>query len=158
RRRVVSVQKALWSNDDAFLGVLRVSLLNNRIDEFTRVQVGKSDAADDDHVVFLCDRHGRLISRLSAAARFALLDPDGNVAPAGDVRVVAAKPPPQVAAALRAPAMRDVPVGSSTVARLIVEGTPYLMSVASLLEDRTQGWLVGIVVPEAHYLGDLEAS
>ena len=158
RRRVVSVQKALWSNDDAFLGVLRVSLLNNRIDEFTRVQVGKSDAAADDHVVFLCDRRGRLISRLSTADRFALLDPDGNVDPDGDVRVVAASPPPQVAAALRAPAMRDVPAGGSTVTRLIVGGTPYLMSVASLLEDRTQGWLVGIVVPEAHYLGDLEAS
>ncbi len=152
------MQKALWSNDDAFLGVLRVSLLNNRIDEFTRVQVGKSDAAADDHVVFLCDRRGRLISRLSTADRFALLDPDGNVDPDGDVRVVAASPPPQVAAALRAPAMRDVPAGGSTVTRLIVGGTPYLMSVASLLEDRTQGWLVGIVVPEAHYLGDLEAS
>jgi adenylate cyclase len=158
RRRVVSVQKALWSNDDTFLGVLRVSLLNNRIDEFTRVQVGKSDAPADEHMVFLCDRHGRLISRLSPADRFALLDLDGKADPDGDVRVVPALPPPQVTAALRASVLRDVASGGSTVTRLIVGGAPYLMSVASLLEDRTQGWLVGIVVPEAHYLGDLEAS
>ncbi len=109
-------------------------------------------------MVFLCDRHGRLISRLGLADRFALLDPDGNVDPDGDVRVVPASPPPQVAEALRASVLRDVASGGSTVTRLVVGGTPYLMSVASLLEDRTQGWLVGIVVPEAHYLGDLEAS
>jgi adenylate cyclase len=71
---------------------------------------------------------------------------------------VPASPPPQVTAALRASVLRDVASGGSTVTRLIVGDTPYLMSVASLLEDRTQGWLVGIVVPEAHYLGDLEAS
>jgi adenylate cyclase len=158
RRRVVSVQKALWSNDDTFLGVLRVALLNNRIDEFTRVQVGKSATADDDHIILLCDRGGRLISRLGPTDRYALLDREGKPDPEGDVRVVPASPPPQVAAALRSSVLRDLPPGGSTVVRLNVAGTPYLMSVASLLEDRTQGWLVGIVVPEAHYLGDLEAS
>jgi adenylate cyclase len=158
RRRVVSVQKALWSNDDSFLGVLRVSLLNNRIDEFTRVQVGKKTAEDDDHIILLCDRGGRLISRLGPDDRYALLDLDGQPDSEGDVRVVPASPPPQVTAALRAPVLRDLPSGGSTVVRLNVAGAPYLMSVASLLEERTQGWLVAIVVPEAHYLGDLEAS
>src|SRR4029079_6625665 len=33
-----------------------------------------------------------------------------------------------------------------------------LLSVASLLEERTQGWLVAIVVPEAFYLEGLDAS
>jgi adenylate cyclase len=158
RRRVVSVQKALWSNDDSFLGVLRVSLLNNRIDEFTRVQVGKKTGKDDDHVILLCDRRGRLISRLGPDDRYALLDLEGKPDPEGDVRVVPASPPPQVAAALRAAALRDVPPGGSKVVRLDVAGTPYLMNVASLLENRTQGWLVAIVVPEAHYLGEFEAS
>jgi adenylate cyclase len=158
RRRVVSVQKALWSNDDTFLGVLRVSLLNNRIDDFTRMQVDRSGAADDDHIVLLCDRGGRLISRLGPDDRYALLDPEGKPDPEGDVRVVPASPPPQVTAALRSPVLRDVPSGSSRVVRLDVAGTPYLMNVASLLEDRTQGWLIAIVVPEAHYLGELEAS
>jgi adenylate cyclase len=44
------------------------------------------------------------------------------------------------------------------VSRLDVGGVSYLVSVAALLGARTQGWLVGIVVPEAHYLGALEAS
>jgi adenylate cyclase len=158
RRRVVSVQKALWSNDETFLGVLRVSLLNNRIDEFTRFRVDEGAASADQHVVFLCDRHGRLISRLGSADRFALLDTDGKPDPDGDVRVLPASPPPQVTAALRAPIMHDVTPGGSSIARVNVGGTPYLVSVASLLEDRTQGWLVGIVVPEAYYLGGLEAS
>jgi adenylate cyclase len=154
RRRVVSVQKALWANDGTFFGVLRVSLLNNRIDEFTRVQVG----VGKDHVVFLCDRRGRLISRLGAADRFALLDPDGMPDEDGDVRVVPASPPPPVVAALGSSVMREVPAGGSAMARLSVDGASYLVSVSALLGGRTQGWLVGIVVPEAYYLKDLEAS
>lgn len=158
RRRVVSVQKAFWSNDETFLGVLRVSLLNNRIDEFTRVQVGKSSTTGKDHLVFLCDRRGRLISRLGPADRFALLDADGKPDPDGDVRVVPASPPPQVTAALRSSVMQEVPAGGSAVTRLRVNGASYLVSVSALLGGRTQGWLVGIVVPEAYYLSDLEAS
>jgi len=99
-----------------------------------------------------------LISRLGSADRFALLDADGRPDPDGDVRVVPASPPPQVTAALHASIMHDVTSGGSSVARVNVGGTPYLVSVASLLEDRTQGWLVGIVVPEAYYLRELEAS
>jgi len=158
RRRVVSVQKALWADDESFLGVLRVSLLNNRIDEFTRVEIGKSAVPDTDHVVFLCDRRGRLITRLAASDRFALLDLDGKPDPDGDVRVMPAAPSAQVTAALADPVLRDLPSGGSTVVRMEAGAAPYLMSVASLLGDRTQGWLVGIVVPEAHYLGELEAS
>jgi adenylate cyclase len=158
RRRVVSVQKALWSNDGTFFGVVRVSLLNNRVDEFTRLRVDERSTSADPHIVFLCDRLGRLISRLGPADRFGLLDPDGKPDPDGDVRVVPAAPPPQVMAALRAPVLRDLASGGSTLVRVSVGGTAYLVSVASLLEDRTQGWLVGIVVPESYYLGGLEAS
>jgi adenylate cyclase len=154
RRRVVSVQKALWANDGTFFGVLRVALLNNRVDEFTRVEVGAGQA----HVVFLCDRRGRLISRLGPSDHFALLDPEGAPDPDGDVRVVPTAPPPQVAAALHSQVMQEVPPGGSAMARLSVGGASYLVSVAALLGERTQGWLVAIVVPEAYYLKDLEAS
>ena len=158
RRRVVSVQKALWSNEGAFVGVLRVALLNNRIDEFTRVAIGKGSKPEKDHFVFLCDRRGRLISRLSPEDRFALLDEDGKPDSDGDVRVEPAAAPLQVTAALHSPVMRDVPAGGSAITRLAVNGASYLVSVSALLGGRTQGWLVGIVVPEAYYLGDLEAS
>ena len=51
RRRVVSVQKALWSASGAFLGVVRVALESDRLDELVRVGVD-GDAAHDDHIVF----------------------------------------------------------------------------------------------------------
>jgi adenylate cyclase len=157
RRRVVSVQKALWSASGAFLGVVRVALESDRLDELVRVGVD-GDAAHDDHIVFLCDRAGRLISRLRADDRFALLDRDGHADPEGDVRVVPAGLPAPLAAALVAPALREVTSADATVSRLEVGGVSHLVSVAALLGARTQGWLVGIVVPEAHYLGALEAS
>jgi adenylate cyclase len=158
RRRVVSVPKALWSNEGTLLGVLRVSLLNNRIDEFTRVGMDKDAPGGEHAIVFICDRFGRLITRLGPADRFALLATDGTPDPDGDVRVVPASPPAAVAAALRSPTLAELPLGGSVVERYDVDGVPHLLSVSSLLEERTQGWLVGIVVPESFYLEGLEAS
>ncbi len=157
RRRVVSVQKALWSAAGAFVGVARVTLASDRLDELVHVAVDDAAVADD-HVVFLCDRAGRLISRVDSGDRFALLDTNGRNDPDGDVRVVPSALPAQVAAALAAPAMHDATSTDATVRRLDVGGVSYLMSVAALLGERTQGWRVGIVVPEAHYLGALAAS
>src|SRR5262249_18281342 len=37
RRRVVSVQKALWSATGAFVGVVRVALASTRLDELVRI-------------------------------------------------------------------------------------------------------------------------
>ena len=158
RRRVVSVQKAVATADGAFLGVVRVALLSDRLDALTHVRVD-ARAERDDHLVFLCDRRGRLISRLDPRDAFALLDAEGAPDPEnGDVRVVPAALPPAVDAMLRAPALRTVAAGTTEVARFDVAGISHLASIAAPLGDRTQGWLVGIVVPESHYLGPLEAS
>src|SRR5262249_36240145 len=89
---------------------------------------------------------------------FALLDLDGRPDADGDVRVVAARLPPPVAAALAAPALREVSSADAMVSRLDVDGVSYLMSAAAVLGERTQGWLVGNGGPEAHYLGTFEAS
>ena len=160
RRRVVSVQKALWTKTGAFVGVVRIALLSDRIDELVRITVDESAAERDDHVVFLCDGSGRLISRLSSSDRFALLDRRGAADDEnGDVRAVPAALSAPVAAALAAaPSLYDVESREPMVTRLDVDGVSYLVSVAALLGDRTQGWLVGIVVPESHYLGALDAS
>ena len=158
RRRVVSVQKALWSRTGAFVGVARVALHSDRIDDLVRVTV--DDAADDDGAtVFLCDRFGRLISRLSPADRFGLLAPDGTADPEnGDVRVLPAALPPAVAAALAAPSIHAAGGGEPSIDRLEVDGVTFLGSVAPVLGARTQGWLVGVVVPESRYLGSLAAA
>lgn len=164
RRRVVSLQKALWTKPGTFLGVVRVTLNSDRVDDLTRIVVddrGSRETATtrDDHVVFLCDRFGRLIARLSPSDRLDLLDRRGQSDPElGDVRVVSAMVPPSVAAALAAPVMRDATSADPMVTRLEVGGVSHLVSVAPLLGDRLHGWLVGIVVPEAHYLGSLNAS
>lgn len=157
RSRVVSVQKALWAGE-RFLAVLRISLLSDRVDEIARAGIGDDAGGVDPHLVFLCDRSGRLISRLSDRDRFTLLDPDGKPDPDGDVRVEAASLPPEVAAALSSADMQEVRPGEAATERLTVGGVGYLVGVAALLGGRTQGWLVGVVVPEDYYLGDLEAS
>jgi len=164
RRRVVSLQKALWARGGRFLGVVRVTLHSDRVDDLTRVAVDERVTHDtptggDDHVVFLCDRFGRLISRVSASDRLDLLDRRGNLDPElGDVRVVSDVVPAPVVAALAAPALRDATSDEPTVMRLDVGGVSHLVSVAALLGDRMHGWLVGIVVPESHYLGALDSS
>jgi adenylate cyclase len=157
RRRVVSVQKALWTPAGDFHGVVRVALRSERIDELTRIRVDDANP-NDDHVVFLCDDFGRLLSRLHAADHFGLLDVFGRADPDGDVRVVPATLPPAIAAALAATAAGDAPGGDVVVRRLDVDRVPYLASIAAVLGERTRGWRVGIVVPEAHYLGALAAS
>jgi adenylate cyclase len=158
RRRVVSVQKALWSRDGTFVGVLRVALLSDRIDELVRVRVDEGSSSIDEHVVFIADRHGRLVSRLSPADRFALLDANGAPDEDGAVRVVPSAGSPALIAALRTEMRREVPTAAETLERISVDGVPHLVRFAGLLGDRTRDWLVGIVVPEAHYLNDLAAS
>ncbi|MEO7435124.1 MAG: adenylate/guanylate cyclase domain-containing protein, partial [Candidatus Binatia bacterium] len=157
RRRVVSVQKALWSPTGTFIGVIRVALQSDRLDELTRLRVDDSTATDD-HVVFLFDRRGRLISRLGPDDRFALLDRAGHEDPDGDVRVVPAALPAPIASALATSAIREVTSADARVERIDVGGVSYLVSAAAVLGERTRGWLVGIVVPETHYLGALAAS
>jgi adenylate cyclase len=156
RRHIVSVQKGQWSPEGVFDGVLKVSLLSDAVDELARVRVDESAGENDPHVVFICDHQGRLISRLNSSDRFALLDASGKKDPEGDLRVTSSVARPAVEAALRFASTREPASAETLVSRLDVAGTPYLASVASL--DRTQGWLVGIVVPEAHYLRELAAS
>ncbi len=156
RRRLVSVLKAQWSAKGEFDGVLKVSLVGDDVDELARVRVDEAAGESDPHVVFLCDREGRLISRLGPDDRFAPVDEEGREHPDGDLRVLLSAPRPEVEAALRSGAAEDPPAGGIAVSRFDVGGEPHLGSVATL--DRTQGWRVGIVVPEAHYLGELDAS
>jgi adenylate cyclase len=149
--RVVTVQKALWSGD-VFAGVIKVVLQSERIDAFTRI------GGMDGHRVFLFDADGRLVSRLELNDQVAYLDEQGKPDPHGDVRVVPANLPPEVAAVLHLPLVRELGPGTSGSARLDVGGEPFLASVTAFPADRTQGWLVGIVAPESLYLRDLAAS
>jgi adenylate cyclase len=146
RRVVVTALKAVAV--DGGVGVVRVALWPEALDRVRSFRVDES-AERDPHVVFLCDDRGRLVSRLSAADAIAETD--------GDLRVVPASVPPEVAAALADPALRAVDEGRpSATVRLAVSGRAYLARFEALAG--TQDWRVVIVGPEDHYLGELRRA
>jgi adenylate cyclase len=146
--RVVTVQKALWSASGA-VAVLRVSLLSDRIDELPHVPF--EERAWRRPLVFIADPHGHLVARLSPQDRLAEIEGE-------EVRVMPATPNPALSAALALPMLADLAPGSIGRARVTASGESHLLNVAALPEGRTQGWIVGTLVPEAYYLADLQAS
>jgi adenylate cyclase len=144
RRRVeVSVQKTIEDNSGHFVGVLRVGLLKAQIDR--AVQLHIADPAEvDQHLIFLCDKQGRLIS----------LGQRGTVAVSGDdLRVIANDAPAMVAKALQQSALKDIDPDHPLVASFRIGNDIYLCTFSSL--PGTQDWIVGIVVPRNFYLGPL---
>jgi adenylate cyclase len=145
RRAVVTVMKALEDAQGKFVGVARAGLLAEQLDEMTRLPV--TDAADDPHRLFITDEMGRLITRLQ---------PGDHVREQADdsLRVVPLTVPPEVAAALQDPRLREVgPEKRSASGEATVDGRKYLLTFLTLPE--TQGWRVGIVAPEDFYLRNL---
>ncbi|HKC13860.1 MAG TPA: adenylate/guanylate cyclase domain-containing protein [Vicinamibacteria bacterium] len=143
RRVVVTVMKVLEDDAGRFLGVIRVGLLTAALDRVARLRVDANDPADP-HRVFLADAEGRLITRIHSDQTFEDHD--------GDLRAKADGLPEEMRAALAHPALLRVssvdPVGFG---RFEIGGRPFLVSTLNL--RGAQGWRVGIVVPEDHYLG-----
>src|SRR5262249_35196920 len=87
------------------------------------------------------------------------LSPDDNFAEMdGDVRVVPAHPNPAIAAALASPALAGVTAEEPAFTAMRVGGTDYFVTIAALPDDRTRGWLVGVVAPASFYLHGLDAT
>ncbi len=132
RRVVVTVQKAVDDADRRFAGVLRVGLLTRTIDSLPRRR-----STDVEHA-FLCDSEGQFVARL---------DPGDPIEPVGnDLRVLPAHVPPEIAAAVARPGQSG---------RLRAGGVDYLVTFRPL--RNSQGWMVGVVAPEAAYTRDLRA-
>jgi len=146
RRIVVTVLKALYGANGA-PSVLRVAFSPAGLDAVGAIRVDPAAGPRDPHRVFLCDEQGRLVTRLSPEDRMVETD--------GDLRVVSDHAPPEVVAALHDPAVGASLAGPQTV-RLVVNGRAYLARFEALAG--TQDWRVGIVGPEAHYLGDLQQA
>jgi adenylate cyclase len=148
RRVVVTVQKAIEDGAGGLVGVLRVGLLTGELDAIAKMRVDEGDP-DDPHRVFLCDDRGRLVTRLAPDDRIVL---EGD-----DLRVVAASPPEPIAAALKSPLLAQLAEGGDEVSGVVTaSGRRHLVTFRTL-ED-TQGWNVGIVVPEEHYTKRLEQT
>jgi hypothetical protein len=106
RRAVVTVMKAIEDARGEFVGVARAGLLTEQLDEVSRLPV--TDAADDPHHIFLADEQGRLITRVGGADRV-------EEQPDDSLRVAPAALPPEVAAALAHPGLREVSAEKRTV-------------------------------------------
>lgn len=145
RRVVVTVMKSVENLSGRFIGVLRAGLRAEQLDAVTRFRVDET-RDDDPHRVFLADETGRLLTRLSPSDR---LHESGE-----DVRVEPAMIPKEIAAALRRPELAAVDE-EAPVARAAfdVDAARYLVTFRRL--GGTQGWRVGVLVPESHYTAGL---
>jgi adenylate cyclase len=145
RRAEVSVQQTMTDADGEFVGVLRVGLLTQQLDRAVRLRLA-TNGQNDPHRIFICDTQGRLITPLSPSDR---LQEFGD-----DLRVVPKNLPPEVAGALADPMLRVVGETRPSISgHFRLNGEEFLTTFRALPE--TQGWIVGIVVPRAYYLGRL---
>jgi adenylate cyclase len=144
KRTVMTVQRAVLDARKNFLGVVRAGLVSKDIDSIGMLHV---DDKNDPYRIFICDKEGRLITRLS---------PDDTFAeqPDEDVRVVSAHPDPVIARALENPAIAAIDKDHAVVTRENIDGRDYVVTFKTLPEQ-THDWLVGVSVPESYYLAGL---
>jgi adenylate cyclase len=147
RRVEVSVQQVVTDVAGEFVGVLRVGLLTQQLDRAVQLKLAPAGYADP-HRIFICDAAGHLITRLSPSDRVQDFD--------GDLRIAPANPPPEIVGALADPKLRAVDEKTPSISgHFHFNGQEFLTTFRALPE--TQGWIVGIVVPRAYYLGRLSA-
>ena len=140
-----SVLKTIADTRGNFAGVLRIGLSKDQIDRAAMVKLTEAGEMDQ-HLVFLCDKQGRLITGFNKN--------DKVVESGDDLRLAAVNPPPQVVAALRLPALQTVgPQHPSQATSFVLAGKTYLGTFRALPD--TQDWIVGIVVPRDFYLAQL---
>jgi adenylate cyclase len=147
RRVEVSVQKVVKDVEGAFAGVLRIGLFKENIDLPVRHRVD-GVKGNDPHLIFLCDREGRLITGFGAKGEHIAESND-------DLRVVGGAVPAPVARALTLPVLRAALPGKSVSELFRLDGMDYLCTFRALPDKQTREWVVGIVVPRNYYLSAL---
>jgi adenylate cyclase len=149
RRIEVSVQRVLKDAAGHFIGVLRVGQIA-QLEDAVKLQLAPPGQRDP-HRIFLCDREGRLITRLGPRDQWREEENDLH-----DLRVAAVDLPPEIKAALAQPALREVDDDQPLVSGSIHVGAEEYLTTFRALQE-TQEWIVGIVVPRSYYLGRLAA-
>ena len=148
RRRVeVSVQRTVEDAQGHFAGVIRVGLMKSEIDGAVERHITAPGEADP-HLIFICDKQGRLITGFG--------NRDHIVVSGDDLRLAASDIPPVITRALQESAVQEVdpdrPNADSTTSFKFLDKI-YLGTFRYL--PGTQDWIVGIVVPRDFYLGKL---
>ncbi len=146
RRVEVSVQKTVEDKPGHFVGVLRVGLLAAKINEAVQQHITGPPGQPDQHLIFLCDQSGGLITGFPGHERVSLSN--------DDLRIPTDGIPDPVVRALKEPALATVDEANPNAATTFnLHGEVYLCSFHYL--PMTQDWIVGIVVPRNFYLGDI---
>jgi adenylate cyclase len=144
RRVEVSALKTIDDRQGNFVGVLRIGLMKSQIDGAVQQHITRPHEGDP-HLIFICDRDGRLITGFS--------NRDDVTVSGDDLRIAPKEIPPVVARALQEPALKNVDENESASSLFHFNGKVYLCTFLSL--PGTLDWVVGIVVPREFYLGPL---
>lgn len=146
RRIEVSLQSTVADSKGDFLGVLRVGLFYDQIDLIGQSKLDPQNPKDP-HVIFITDDSGQLITRPSAEDRLRPIE--------DNLRFSSINAPEYLQKALKDPSLALVtsesPLQSS---QFEVQGKTYLVTYR--LIEGSQGWILGIVVPQSYYVGSLQ--
>jgi adenylate cyclase len=146
RRVEVSVLKTVEDAQSKFAGVLRVSLATTQLEQAMQVNLAEAGKSDP-HIIFLCDRQGRLITGFGSVKA----KQDGD-----DLRFPSDNAPAEIKAALRSPELKSVdPDHPLAVTTFAAGGNTILGTFRAMPEGQTQDWIVGIVVPRSYYFDPL---
>ena len=146
KRVEVSFQKTIEDGKGKFVGVLRIGLMKTQIDGAVKQHLAEADK-DDQHLIFLCDGQGRLITGVGDKDKVMETKEE-------DLRIPPADVPPVVARAMQEPLLKKVgDTISRTASSFRFDNEEYLYTFQSL--PQTQGWIVGVVVPRNYYMGEL---
>ncbi len=145
RRVELSLQRTVTDAERNFLGVLRVGLSSKQIDTISQFKLIPHDP-NDPHIVFITDRSGELVTRLNATDSIRPID--------GDLRFSSANAPPQVQLSLKDPSLKIVTDAVPLSQQFDYKGITYLVTYREI--EGSQGWILGIVVPQSYYVGSLE--
>jgi adenylate cyclase len=139
RRIVLTVMRAVRDMEGRFLGVLRVALRTERLDEIARMQV-EPDNPNDPHCIVLADAQGRLVTRLQPADRIVETEDD-------ELRVQPVALPSDVSAAL-VELRRRVDAGLPLTPTVV--DTEQGRLAMSWLPVGQRDWYAVVVVPAGH--------
>jgi adenylate cyclase len=147
RRVELSVQKVIKDTHGNFVGVLRIGLMKSQIDGAVQRHITAPGEVDP-HLIFICDKQGRLITGFGNRDHVVVSD--------DDLRIAASEVPPVVAMAVKDPALQQIDSDhpdADSACSFKMNNKIYLCTFRYL--PGTQDWIVGIVVPRDFYLGKL---
>lgn len=146
RRVELSLQRSVTDAAGKFLGVLRVGLFEKQIDKISQFKLIPQDP-NDPHIVFITDRSGELITRLN---------PEDILRPVeGNLRFSSKNALPQVQLSLKNPSLQLVTEAEPLqFSQFDYQGKTYLVTYREI--EGSQGWILGILVPQSYYVGPLQ--